>query len=77
VISYLRREVGDSYYTPPRILKDMLRAGRLGRKTSAEFYDHYLVSSQQGGRRPFGKNATIDQSGAPCHSDNLAIRGES
>src|SRR5215212_2864277 len=40
VISYLRREVGDSYYTPPRILKDMVRAGRLGRKPSAGFYDY-------------------------------------
>jgi 3-hydroxybutyryl-CoA dehydrogenase len=40
VISYLHHELGDPYYTPPRLLKTMVRAGRLGRKTGGGFYDY-------------------------------------
>ncbi len=40
VISYLHEELGEPYYAPPRVLKTMVRAGRLGRKTGAGFYEY-------------------------------------
>lgn len=40
VIRYVHEELGDPYYTPPRILKEMVRAGRLGQKSGRGFYDY-------------------------------------
>ncbi|MBX5477322.1 MAG: 3-hydroxyacyl-CoA dehydrogenase family protein [Clostridia bacterium] len=40
VLEYFRQESGDPYYTPPHLLKSMVRAGRLGRKTGRGFYEY-------------------------------------
>src|SRR3712207_9035249 len=75
VISYVHDELGDSYYTPPRLLKELVRAGRLGKKTGGGVYEQPEepgtggsglspgVGTHRGGG-PGGGGA-----GPPAHSD--------
>lgn len=40
VTTYVHDELDESYYNPPRILKEMVRARRLGHKTGRGFYEY-------------------------------------
>lgn len=40
VIEYVHNELGEPFYTPPRILKEYVRAGKLGRKSGEGFYTY-------------------------------------
>lgn len=40
VMEYFAREFGQDKYAPPLLIKQMVRAGRLGRKTGRGFYDY-------------------------------------
>lgn len=40
VTAYVHEELDESYYNPPRILKEMVRAGKLGQKTGEGFYEY-------------------------------------
>ncbi|MCA9543853.1 MAG: 3-hydroxybutyryl-CoA dehydrogenase, partial [Myxococcales bacterium] len=40
ITEHLHREIGSDTFRPPRILKRMVRAGKLGRKTGQGFYTY-------------------------------------
>lgn len=40
VMEYMKNEFNDNRFAPPMLLKQLVRAGRLGRKTGAGFYDY-------------------------------------
>ncbi|NLY80546.1 MAG: 3-hydroxybutyryl-CoA dehydrogenase [Lysinibacillus sp.] len=40
VMEYMKEEFNDTRFAPPMLLKQLVRAGRLGKKTGAGFYDY-------------------------------------
>ncbi len=40
VMDYLHKELNDNRFAPPQSLKQLIRAGRLGKKTGAGWYDY-------------------------------------
>lgn len=40
VMEYFKEEFNNDFYAPPQLLKQMMRAGRHGKKTGAGFYDY-------------------------------------
>ena len=40
VMEYMKNELNDNRFAPPLLLKQFVRAGRLGKKTGAGFYDY-------------------------------------
>jgi len=40
IAEHLQRELGSAAFEPPAILREMVKAGRLGRKTGAGFHDY-------------------------------------
>lgn len=40
VMEYMKNEFNDTRFAPPMLLKQMMRANRLGKKTKAGFYDY-------------------------------------
>jgi 3-hydroxybutyryl-CoA dehydrogenase len=40
VTSRVHEATGDPYYDPPKVLRDLVRSGRLGQKTGSGFYEY-------------------------------------
>jgi len=40
VMNYFKEEFSENYYAPPLLLKQIVKSGRLGKKTGAGFYDY-------------------------------------
>ncbi len=40
VMEYFKEEFSENYYAPPQLLKQLVKAGRHGKKTGAGFYDY-------------------------------------
>lgn len=40
VMEYFKEEFSNNFYAPPLLLKEIIRAGRYGKKTGAGFYDY-------------------------------------
>ncbi|MGS2777015.1 3-hydroxyacyl-CoA dehydrogenase family protein [Robertmurraya sp. GLU-23] len=40
VMEYFKKEFNNNFYAPPLLLKEIIRAGRYGKKTGAGFYDY-------------------------------------
>jgi 3-hydroxybutyryl-CoA dehydrogenase len=40
VLLYVHEQLGDAYYTPPRVLKELVHADKLGQQTAEGFYEY-------------------------------------
>lgn len=50
VMEYMKEELNDDRFAPPLLLKQLVRAGRLGKKTGAGFYDYTDSKKEAAGK---------------------------